>query len=562
MSKTLSPVEREFQFTKQCYEACTIPVSSEVGKIQEKWVEAEDGIKLRTICFLPKLDGRIPVVVQRLCYPQKEPVMRMHAEEFCKRGIAFVFQFCRGTGGSQGDWKPNTLYEQSDGLALIRWLEAQDWVGDIGYFGSSYMAMCGWAMVENIPPSVKTMYLTHYGTDRFVSMYEAGLFRHDIGTGWAKSNAGFPIEADYMESCLFRPNIEVDEKLWGRKVDWYREYLTSTKASDPLWNSGLWKVLKEAPSKANIPLYMGEAWFDHHFGSALTTYCALNESSKCCSTLRIGCWEHNFMPCLQGHIQEHLENNNCETALNWFVNVLRDRKIPEKRIELYIIGLDEWRTFEHYPVQTEHEYVLYLSRERASSRSCSLKQCLATDDDSVRYTYDPKQYVPTCGGESVYSSRDQRGSVKQPPPGYRDDVLSFVSNPIQEDMLILGSIKVELFVSSSAPDTSFVAKISEIFENGESYNIRTAITTLSHQLGDGAYRAGDIVKICLHTWDIGWKPKKGSRIRLDVTSSDFPEYAIHSNYEGKWSMQATTQKAIQTIYMGEKYPSGVTFYYI
>lgn len=185
-----------------------------------------------------------------------------------------------------------------DGFTLVKWLESRDWVEDIVYFRSSYMAMCGWAISDELPSSVKTMYFTHYETDRFASMYEAGLFRHDIGTGWAKSNAGFPINTGYLESCLYRPNVETDEKLWGKRLDWYREYLISTKADDALWNSGLWKVLKAAPSKVKIPLYIGESWFDHHFGSAMKTYLALNEESTSSTTPRIGCWDHNFMPCL------------------------------------------------------------------------------------------------------------------------------------------------------------------------------------------------------------------------------------------------------------------------
>lgn len=179
----------------------------------------------------------------------------------------------------------------------------------------------------------------------------------------------------------------------------------------------------------------------------------------------------------------------------------------------------------------------------------------------VEYMYDPQQYVPTCGGESVYSSREQRGSVKQPPMGYRDDVISFVSDPVQEEMLVLGSMEADLYVSSSAPDTSFAVKISEILVNGESYNIRTAITTLSHQLGGEKYQPGSIVKIVLNTWDIAWQSQIGSRIRLDITSSDFPQYAIHSNHEGIWSEQAATQQALQTLYIGKDTPSSLTLHF-
>lgn len=559
MSDKLTPTEREYIFAEKCYRTCSIPSLGRSWEIREEMVPCRDGVRLRTICYFPEASGPVPLVFQRLCYPLKEKLMRLHGEEFCKRGIAFVFQFCRGTGGSEGEWAPNTLYERTDGIDLIHWLENLEQVGDIGYWGSSYMAMCGWALMDGLSSRVKTMYLTHYGTDRYASMYEAGLFRHDIGTGWAKNNAGFKIDADYLSSCLYRPNVEVDEKLWGRRVDWYRDYLTSVKADDPLWSSGLWKVLREAPGKAKIPLYIGEAWFDHHFGSAMKTYEALSEESKAHSTLRIGCWEHNFMPCLHGHPQEHLENNNYEQALQWFIHVLREQKPTERRIELYVIGEDRWRSFPIYPVKPEELRRMYFAAPTDDQKCGGLKAAPTAEPAELHFDYDPENYVPTCGGESVYSSVQQRGSVLQPPIGAREDVLSFLSEPIQKPFVVMGKIKAHLFVRSSAEDTSFVVKVSEVSETGESYNIRTGITTLSYQeaQGKGEKRPDGSREICVTMWDVAWMPAAGSRIRIDITSSDFPQYAIHSNFPGIWSLQDKTQVAHQTICMDAEHPSSI-----
>ena len=127
-------------------------------------------------------------------------------------------------------------------------------------------------------------------------------------------------------------------------------------------------------------------------------------------------------------------------------------------------------------------------------------------------------------------------------------------------MEIEGKIRVHLFVSSDAEDTAFSAKLMEVFENGEAVNIRGSITTLAYRNGAdhrGSYTPGEIVDINIEMWDVAWKLRKGSRLRLDISSSDFPQYSVHSNYPGIWSEQSETKVAQQTVYFGKNYPSKV-----
>ena len=101
-------------------------------------------------------------------------------------------------------------------------------------------------------------------------------------------------------------------------------------------------------------------------------------------------------------------------------------------------------------------------------------------------------------------------------------------------------------------------KVMEVFENGDAYNIRSGITTLAYRGHSGhrqTYTPDEIVKVNIETWDIAWEVKKGSRIRLDISSSDFPQYCAHSNYPGVWTLQDKTKKAVQTIYSGKDMPS-------
>ena len=192
----------------------------------------QDGVRLYTEIFKPEGLAQFPVLIQRSCYPNQQPLYEINGVELTRRGYGYVVQTCRGTGKSEGHWEPN-VNERPDGRDTLQWLNDQPWAESIGYFGASYLALTGWAIADIVPPKVKGMMLTVYGTDRFKSAYEKGLFRHDVLTGWAMQNAGHPVTADYLESCRFRPHDKVDEALWGGTLDWYQDWIHATRAQMP-----------------------------------------------------------------------------------------------------------------------------------------------------------------------------------------------------------------------------------------------------------------------------------------------------------------------------------------
>lgn len=152
----------------------------------------------------------------------------------------------------------------------------------------------------------------------------------------------------------------------------------------------------------------------------------------------------------------------------------------------------------------------------------------------------------------------ENGSLLQAEPGYRDDVISFISQPLSQDQKFAGSIRVSLFVATDGEDTAFTAKICEVKPDGKAYNIRSSITTVAHSLpADEKYTPDNIVPVQIEMWDIAFTIRQGSRIRVDVSSSDFPQYNAHTNYAGLWSGQRQTRIARQTIYYGGKYPSAI-----
>ncbi|MCL1996445.1 MAG: CocE/NonD family hydrolase [Defluviitaleaceae bacterium] len=509
-----------------------------------------DGVKLRTIIIKPQHEqDSTPYVITRSCYPHIENLHMDTANYYAERGIGFVVQFCRGTGGSEGVWEPNAN-ERADGQDTIEWLCYQDWVASVGYLGSSYLALTGWIIADLLPPKVKGMYLTLYGTDRHVSAYSGGMFRHDVLTAWAMGNAGYEITADYLESCLYRPHAEVDKALWGKELGWYRKWVTAASANDPYWETGMWKTLKDIPQKVKIPVCIVEGWYDHHLGSAIKTYERLSDECKAKSHLIIGPYNHWFETALEQDSGKNHEYDDTERSFAWFNDILVKNQTTQGKISQYIIKGDYW--LESTGDESKKEYTrLYLSED-----------CQLTNDISScgkrGYTYDPNEPIFSHGGESMLKSKDKIGSLLQPEPNYRPDTLSFISKPLDDDLTVCGPICAKLYVSSDAQDTSFVARVINVDEHGKNHFVRGGISTLAYRgPGDSPveYEPNSIAEISISMWDIGWKFKKGTKIRLDVQSSDFPQYSIHTNTAGVWSRQVKSFKAKQTIHFGEKYAS-------
>lgn len=229
----------ELERIEKQFARCKYPVVYEEIRTEEIMLKMTDGVLLRTILLRPEVEGQVPVIVVRTCYPNNDYIYRVTAME----------------------------------------------------------------------------------------------------------NAGYPVNADYIASCRFQPHVEVDEKLWGKRLDWYRKWVTGTNESDAYWNTGLWGLLKEIPSRVKVPVYIGEGWYDHHLGSAIETYRRLSDECKKKSRFLIGAWDHNFNVAVEGHQGEHFENDDILRAFYWFYQLLVEEKEPQGSVDTYIIGDDSREVF-------------------------------------------------------------------------------------------------------------------------------------------------------------------------------------------------------------------------
>lgn len=530
-----------------------VPVTHEQPVFEEKALATRDGVHLATDIFRPAATGAFPTIVQRGCYAEQDPLNKLIGREFAKRGFAYVFQFCRGIGRSEGTWEPK-VNERNDGKDLVDWLQTQDWVASMGYYGSSYLAMTGWAIADIVPSKMKTMFLSNYGVHDYLENYHAGILKPDITTAWAMDNAGWKVDADYLTSAQYRPAMTADVDLWGGELPWYRDVLQSTTEDGHYWSSVTSQNLRQAAANIKLPLFISEGWYDHHLENALATYEDLPAAVKAHSVLQIGGWNHFGQPAIFDRETPNLLGNDFRTMLQWFKDILIDGQVPTGKILSYEINADTWH--EQTSLTSENQLTFYLS-QRANDVNGQLEPTVqAVRDTTVSYTYDPQNPVVSVGGEVLLKTANQIGSRVQPQPHDRDDVISFISEPLTQTQHLLGAISLTLNVATDVDDTDFVAKVMGVDAAGRAFNIRTTMTTVTTQQPD--YQAGTATQLTLKMLPIDWQLAAGSRLRLDITSSDFPQYQIHSNFRGNQSAQAKTRVAQQQLILSQNTPSTLT----
>jgi putative CocE/NonD family hydrolase len=534
---------------------------------EEVMVYGGDGFKLMTCIYKPVGEGPWPVVILRTPYVYGRGDNNANARFYARRGIAYIVQHCRGKGGSEGPYEPN-VNERVDGLALVNWVAQQSWCKSIGLFGESYTALTCWIIADAVPDKVKGIYVHHYGVDRHLSAYSNGLFRQDILTAWSIDNAveipQKPERTDpqriYFEQMKFMPQVEMDRHFFGVELPWYRDWISHTDYTDPYWHQGVWDMLRSIPAKIKVPMVVVAGHFDHHQEGTILGYNLLSDATKEKSRLIVGAWNHSHIITPQIGTFDHATDIDLTTdQFQWFYNLLVKEQEPQPAVDVYAIGEDKWHQLREWPMTDGEQQTYYLSAQPEGKGYQLSNQ--PVKQGILSYIYDPQNPVESVGGETLFNSSTRRGSQKQPEVGDRNDVISFLTEPLETPMLLAGKVKVILNVSTDVDDTAFSYKICEQLKDGNTYNIRTGITTLGFRnapLGSRqSYTPGEVVEIEVEALPILWQLQPGSRLRVDISSSDFPQYSIHSNYAGVWSEQTKTRIAHQQLYLGGTYNSRI-----
>ena len=541
--------------------------TSKPGKTDEVMIKMRDGVRLSTVIYHPKAPGPHPAILVRSPYAD---VAAFLSDSICGRLVRYsyicIFQDTRGQGGSEGEFAPGRN-EIEDGSDTLHWIAEQSFHdGNLAMVGPSYLGGVQWAAAAGgLPPEVKTLVPAVYSPNSRDVMYQDGMFRHETFTAWAaRMHAGNRTSEEagrqYQASIRHRPHITADEEIFGARLDWYREMIESTSPSAPYWSDPDNARVMAAPEAMTVPILMVGGYYDVFFGPQFEDWQRLATRSE--SKFIVGPWTHIGMG------GEALDNPNSggglfqwKVMLPWLEHHLRGAaQSVEPGLSIYVMRKGEWQESQVWPEDgARSRLFLGGGANAASCTGGSLSDQVETPT-AVSYTYDPDQPVPTRGGAGMLAfilpGFDGAPGANQWQDGLceRSDVLSFLGNELAEPVTISGKISVTLRVASSAPDTSFTAKLIEVLPDGRAMNIRDSITTLKYRNGaetERPYVPGEEVDITLDFWPIAWQVQEGSRLRLDISSSDFPKYHAHPNHAEPWAEVGSVQVATQTIIVGE-----------
>ena len=553
-------------------------------------VAMRDGIELATDCWVPE-SVPAPTLLVRLPYSKDVPALFAYGLvpnifALVEAGYAVVWQDCRGTFRSGGDFTP-MLNEPADGADTIAWLQAQDWCdGNIGTYGPSYLGFTQWASLtasdglKAIAPCVTT---TDYYTTPWYSDGGAASW-HTIqswGTMMAfaealrRKNPQLMMElgglvADPKPSLAALPSGHqpVVEKVWP----WWSELL-SHPSRDQFWQD---LSVLDHPERVTIPALHIGGWFDIFANNTARTFTELRARAGTAEAregqrLIIGPWDHlnstGVYPDRQfGMMADAITQDLTGAHIGFYDRYLRGRDVPATApVKIFVMGIDQWRDEQAWPLPgTSYEswYLHGSGQANTAAGDGRLSSQVPAENATDTYLYDPLRPVPTLGGRIMLPTQaNAAGAVDQRAAEARDDVLCFSSDVLTEPVEVTGHLSLTLFASSSATCTDFTGKLVDVFPDGRAIFLTDGILRARYRnsLAEGEpLTPGETYELTLDLSITSNVFLPGHQIRLEVSSSNFPRYDRNTNTGGVIMQDAEPVPAINRILHGPDYPSRLT----
>ena len=527
-------------------------------------VPMADGTKLATDVYLPRGCGeQVPAVLVRTPYGRRQG--RESYFRYVQRGYALVLQDVRGRGDSEGEWMPN-YYEVEDGSDTLDWIASQGWcTGSVGMVGGSYLGFVQWAAAASGNPHLKALISVVCAGSPFVDLPRRGGSFTSGMLAWAfsVSEQHFCPELmereDWAEVLDIRPLALVPQKALGREVPFLTRWLQPGD-NDAFWRHCDWQARSKG---AVIPALIQSGWFDDN-GMGTTQALELVESfPRGARKVILGPWQHSGNSRYDLHSLSFgpraLRFDLDQLYFQWFDHHLKgvdngvDRTAP---VEYYTLGQERWKTAENWPVPGTRPARLYLAAGGEPGWGRLAWQPPAAEG-AASYDYDPRDpavHIIDMSENELEVPEDYTEEEK------RADVLCFTTDPLAEDLVITGDMTATLYISSDAPDTDFIVRVTEVDEAGRSIKLADGVLSARYRCGferSVFLEPGQVVRLDIRTTKLSNCFKKGRRLRLTVTSGAKNFLFPNSNTKQGYNSPVTAV-ARNTIHFGGRWPSCLT----
>lgn len=526
-------------------------------------IPMRDGVQLSANIFRPGASGPVSTILIRTPYGKGDDWSANH-QAFVEHGYAVLVQDVRGRYESQGNFEPLTQ-ESSDGNETIDWIAKQPWSnGKVGMTGGSYLGIVQWKAAVLNNPHLKAIFPWVSGDDdyrdRFYSTGGALKLGHRLL--WIEENLKPPaFEAPSFEKyVLTLPVRRADYAITGHRVDLLRT-ITDHPTDDTFWQS-----LSIRPQLKNIkiPVFSIGGWYDNYVESDLDAFATLHKLSPAHRIL-IGPWPHDVNTILPGgDFGRDSQIPFRRTQFEWFDRWLNNKDAPAgSPVRIFVMGINRWRDESDWPPKGTRFTRYYLesgghANSLAGDGTLSTEPVMRSPHDV--FVFDPRNPVPTHGGAVCCNPKifpwgpmDQR-AVEQ-----RSDVLVYTTSVLREDVEVTGPIEVALFAVTSAPDTDFTAKLVDVFPSGVARNLTDGILRARYRkslsLPEEPLQHGEVAEYKI---DVGVTSNvflKGHRIRLEISSSNFPRFDRNPNTGTPVAAEKDLVPATQTIHHDGKHGS-------
>ena len=521
-------------------------------------VPMSDGTRLAAEIYRPDAPGEFPALMLLRYFRGGHQNNR--GTFFAERGYVVALVDCRGRYDSEGTWVPY-VNDPQDGYDAQQWLGAQPWCnGRIGTFGLSYNAFTSYMAAPLGSPYLKCIFPRSGQQTNFGHLYNDGvmqlnvIFEFGLHTkqGSQTQRIFSPDNPHYRRLPLIAavddfPNVQ-------HVKDWFKHC-----RYDDYWKA---YGIKEKYPRIKVPAYFITGWYDNLLRENWRNFLGFrrqggSEKARTGTKILIGPWAH-------GGSNAYPPIRDMTMLLRWYDHWLKD--VPngidtEPPIELYVMGADVWRSENEWPLARTRFTKFYLTgggRANSAKGDGRLGQSAPAEESSPdRFVYDPENPVYTLGGQ-ISTQPAVRGPKDRQSTQQREDVLVYTTDPLAHDMEVTGPVELKLWAASSAPDTDFTATLTDVHPDGRAVHICEGIlgVTFRESLEHPTpIEPGRVYPLSISLWATSMVFKAGHRIRLEVSSSNFPRYARNQNTGLPLGTSAKIETARQTVYHDAAYPS-------
>jgi uncharacterized protein len=558
-----------------------------------------DGTVLRSNVFTPDAPGSYPVILMRLPYNKDVAQTYVYASPgwYASHCYVVVIQDVRGQYKSDGFFY-TFRNEARDGYDTIEWAARLPKAnGRVGMYGFSYPGATQWLPATLRPPHLVTIVPAMTSSDYHDGWtYEGGALDQSFAQDWPLTTIANSAVRRYPDGAAL--DAQMNRAVGQEFVKWY--WHLPLKDFTPLhprsrrvapyyfdWlahpnNDAYWRrwSIRSRYEQVTVPSLNFDGWYDIFIDGALENFRGMqhrggSRAARSGARLVVGPWLHLPWTPQVGELDfgQRAENPIDALQLRWFdhwLKGIRNGVGKDPKVRVFVMGANKWRTARTWPVPGTRYRRYYLhsrggansvggdgllsrTRPRAASRRKARREA-----GSDRFTHDPTRPVPSLGGR--FQASVAGGPFDQRPVLRRPDVLVFTTPRLRHAVEVTGPITVTLWASSSARDTDWTAKLDDVHPDGSSMLIEYGIQRARYRKSEThptLIRPGRIYRYTIHVWPTSNLFKQGHRIRLEISSSNFPMYDRNPNTGHRFAQDAQLRTAKQRIYHDPRHPSSI-----